>query len=119
MKDVTSSLGKCTKLVVIDFFNCNIVEIAAELGDLTSLQRLDLANNYITQLPHEFLGLKSLRYLNLNNNNITTLPVRCHILLIICKFKIFKLMTNEKVFITGPRSVFFAVSYREICGCLS
>jgi len=74
MKDVVSSLGQCKKLTVVDFFNCNIVEISKELGNLSHLQRLDLANNYITELPQEFVNLKSLKVLNLNNNNITTFP---------------------------------------------
>ncbi|PRP75133.1 hypothetical protein PROFUN_03969 [Planoprotostelium fungivorum] len=74
MKDVTPALGRCTKLVVVDFFNCNIVELSPEMGQLSQLQRLDLANNYVTTLPREFVGLKSLNYLNLNNNNIQTLP---------------------------------------------
>lgn len=72
---IEEALKQPEKANALILYKRELTELSSEIGKLTKLQSLNLSKNEITELPPEIGNLKELRKLNIENNQLKKLPL--------------------------------------------
>ena len=74
LEHMSGSIGKLTKLNILEVMCNELTDLPAQIGQLTNLHRLDCSFNGLRSIPPETGQLINLKQLFLSDNQLTDLP---------------------------------------------